>query len=510
MRNRKIKLFFLFQFIALIVFFVHGRLMAPYDFDDWLYLSNLILPVPRWGSWNPARIFSVDIMALGGMIAGTLVYPVTQDYMISVLWTSSVLLSFLIITVCICLYSFFIRRLKTSESIAAAAEIFFLISCFLFIRNKPSSNYMFHAADLCCVYFYIMSGLLNAVVVLIMMRSENFSYDFSCFTIVQKTGFLVLAYFAVFSNLFHSAITATYCGAMTIWNLYSISRRTEGSGTAQERSIAGPGLRKNSGNCNYGWADLIVKTIRQSSVFIAVIILWLAEVAFEHSGGRAGSFSSFDLHVSLLQYFDVLRAIAAPYKAIILISVAWSIFAILRGKKNWTVFVQIAISNILLTAFLLLLNAVTKYMSRIEASWGVWFYMILFCSAAFAMLLRDTSAHILVTVPVIVLMAILAWLPDGKFMMSNDRNLDADSVFDAGYYYTQQIINADRAGRSGITLEVPASPDGFVFAAGMGQTISHTLYYNKVTKNEIHVDEVISPHLNQRFYTDEWLTSDED
>ena len=143
--------------ICLFNFFIKACPLVAFDVDDWITMGNFRLPVPIWKGAEAARV----------------IYPVCGDYAYSVTVISAVILTFLIITMCVCLQKFLVIRFRLASNIAVALEIMFLVLFFLIFRNRGTSQCMFTAADLCCIYFYTISGILNAITVLIFMCSDD-------------------------------------------------------------------------------------------------------------------------------------------------------------------------------------------------------------------------------------------------------------------------------------------------------------------------------------------------
>lgn len=54
---------------------------------------------------------------------------------------------------------------------------------------------MFTVADLCCIYFYTISGILNVIIVLIFMWSDDVTEMFLGW--IKKVSFLLLLYFSL-------------------------------------------------------------------------------------------------------------------------------------------------------------------------------------------------------------------------------------------------------------------------------------------------------------------------
>ncbi|WP_207641366.1 hypothetical protein [Butyrivibrio proteoclasticus] len=286
----------------------------------------------------------------------------------------------------------------------------------------------------------------------------------------------------MFSNLFHSAITAVYCGTVILFDLI------------KERSLH--------------------KSLKKNLLQVSIVLVWFIVLAFEYSGGRSDSFEQgIDLALSFRQFMTMIGAMSIAYKIIVLLSVIGFIW-LLRMKKDVGILPMIIVSGILETAFLLLLNAKVHYMSRVEASWGTWFYLILFCVTVFVYVCKSVGAELdnnigddlrdkvfwgsLLT---LLIMIVFSWYPDGKFAISSTRNPDYDQCYDTSSYIFNSIVDADRAGQTEMVLKLPKSDraDEFTFVPQIGNTVSNSLYLQGIISHKINVMEEFDESLNERF-----------
>ncbi len=450
-------------------FFIRQCPLIVYDTDDWMNLGMFRLPIPLIGSWNPTRILNEEIMPLGGFLAAHVFYPITGDFVHSVTISSALILSIFIVGMLLA-YGFFVRkRLDASQALVIFSEIVLFLSCFLIFRNKPGSNYMFHASDLTCVYCYVIPGILNATVMLIMMGHEDFGMSFSKATVPARIAFYVLVYFAIFSNMFHSAITASFCGAMIIKGLI-IDKK-----------------------------DVIRKNIH----YIVIVVMWLVCIAIERTGRRAGRFEGeFDLDTSFRQLLAVICAVSIPYRIMLLAGIIAFIYLVKEKQQITKDLSVIIVTEIILTLFLLLLNSVTKYMSRIEASWGIWFLMILFVTIAIIVVLMQFEKAVKFWPVIVLLLIVLVYLPDGKYKTSSDRNNNYDQCYATSTYLSGSVINAALNGEKELVLLIPEprGEDELLFVEGVGNIISSTLYYHGVIPYMVDVTEEVDSTLNQMYY----------
>ncbi len=386
----------IFVFIGLILFFTKVAPLIIYNCDDWIYLGEIRFPMPLWGSWNPTRVFFETIMPICGRIAGYVVYPITGNFVKAVTLVSVFLLSALITFMCICFYKLMRERFGKTELQALFLELFFIAMFFMIFRTRSESSYMFCAEDLCCVFNYIMPGVLNAIVVLVMAKYQNFSDSFKSFSVAKKCAFIILLYFALLSNIFHSVITISYCVA-------KILRRLIVNCTSKEKTLG--------------------KLIYEARIELIIVCAWFVVLIFEKSGGRAGDFETgLDIVRALLQFKAIMFAVSIPFIIIVVESIVYTVISILEKSEIRPLVLELLVGLAITFVFLFLLNSKVGYMSRVDATWGIWFYLILLCSIVFSKLQSRMNLRSGVSVGLLLLIFFLCYYPDGKYMISSSRN----------------------------------------------------------------------------------------
>lgn len=460
----------MFIFVFLFVFFFYISPLVLYDADDWKYLGLFRLPIPIWGGWNPTRVLGESLMPVCGWIGAHLYYPVIGNYSVSITAVSATVISLFIVVMLISFCGMVQKWTGCSSCYAVLYEILFLSMFFLIFRNRANSRYMFYASDLTCVYFYTIAGITNAILLIVLMKNEDINISFFEFSFVEKTLFVLLTYFALFSNLFHSAITACWCGAAAFMAL----------------------IKNRKGLKNY---------VRNNTVTLTIVLVWFVVLLFEKSGGRAGVFDkALDIEMAVTQMKVMIFAISKPFTAIVLVSVFFAITLFIRKKEVRIQLIKYSISFILLVVFLILLNAKVGYMSRIEASWGIWFYLILFCAETISKALHDSNYSKLLPI-FIVIMIVLCIHPDGKYQISSDRNSDYELCLKANNYFVDKIVEADKNNELDYELHIPEieSQDNFTFIPGIGNLVSKALYNSGIIENEVFVTEIFDSSLNEDF-----------
>jgi len=467
----------------MLIFFTNIAPLIIYNCDDWKYLGEMRLPIPLWGGWNPTRVFFETFMPVVGKIAGYILYPINSNFVASVTMISAILLSGLIVIMCIMLYQLLRIRFNRSVMHSLGMEVFFIAMFFLIFRTRSESNYMFCAEDLCCVYNYTMPGIINAIAVLWMARHKDFNKSFKSYNAVKKILFVLLIYFALLSNIFHSVITVAYCGAIVLFDLLAEIR----SKTFDIR-----------------------RYIKNNSVHLTILFSWLVVLLFEKSGGRAGDFETVvDIGRTFLQLKTIILALSIPFTVIVLISLVFFVWKVIyqRDLKLLQYVLIFAVSMLIVTVFLFMLNSIVGYMSRVDATWGIWFYLILIITLVMSDMLAFCKWRKFAFPLLLIIVIICCYYPDGKYMISSSRNRNYDLCYKASSYYETNIVQANASGENYLEIAVPEVTIGagtnLTFYPGFGETVCKTLYLNGVVDEYFEPIEIVDPSLNKEFFEED-------
>lgn len=93
-------------FLVLFIYFTQITPLLPFDADDWSTLGTMRLPIPLWGVFNPSKVLPEVIGPLVGEIAAYVVYPISKNYVDSILFTQAVLVSLCVATLLYLFYLF--------------------------------------------------------------------------------------------------------------------------------------------------------------------------------------------------------------------------------------------------------------------------------------------------------------------------------------------------------------------------------------------------------------------
>ncbi|NBJ91332.1 hypothetical protein [Parablautia muri] len=462
--------------VFLLFFFIRLCPLVVFDCDDWLCLGAYRLPIPRWKEWEPTRIMPGTLMPVAGWMAAHIIYPICGDYVYSVTIISSCIITFLIVVMCICFQKVLIVRAQMPACTALMCEILFLVSFFAIFRNRGTSQCMFTAADLCCIYYYTMSGVLNAIVVLLLLQWKDVTEKFLSWNLIRKTGFCILVYFALFSNLFHSAITAIYAGAALLFALY---------------------------HCK----DSFKEFVRKNMAYLFILAGWGIVLVLEITSGRAevvGGESGLNLALSVQQLIAILLGLSKRFVVVILLLAVG--IALLLGKRRLEgqgefadIFAMLLCNGILLTIFLLLLNSKTAYMSRIDASWGIWFYLIA-ATVVMAAYIAKSLPLMTKLLPIAIPICVIATaLPDGKFLMSTREHTDYQTCIQLNKYVINHIMEASQEGKEEIVIRIPDHSEdlrSLTYNEALGITVADCLYIQGIIERKPDVKTVLDKEMS--------------
>lgn len=481
------RLWYASVFVFIFVWFTQIHPLVLFDADDWNYASYFRWALPQWGGWNPARVFPETFMPLACGISARVLYPLTGDYLRSVMVGSAFVLAACIVGY---VYSFErlihrLFRLAVRPSLIASS-VFFLFHFLVFHSQQASNQYMFYCWDFTCYYFYLIPSLLNAS--LVMWMSHNTQFDRFCREgdPLRKGFFLLAVYLAIFSNLPSSGILAAFAGCRVLMAFVEQ-------------------FRKRSG---------VKQFAQQNFVYIGILTAWLASAIFELSGGRAG-----DANQNVLDgLLEVVEYLSHPtvYCGKLFMVTAFLLLAamagilLMRKKKEaedvrmLSFTLEIFVCGLALLVYMLLLIAKVdpSFISRSEYLFGLFFYVIMIVAAAFAYIVKRYPGT-LVAVPFVLCVIISSmntpWL---TYKESNMGNTDAAVCKRIGDDLVEQMILADQNGETSVNLHVPVTdnPDNWPhFAGKYGIAIANSLFEHGVIGREIEVTIIPDEAMNEKY-----------
>lgn len=306
-------------FAGLFVFFVIYRPVTIFDMDDWTYLNftrnhNLL---PSTDEWNPTRILPENLFPATGYLGKFLFMPVTGDFYTSITISISIML-------CIFVFSYItlmIRAVAVKFNLSVTDKIvltlFLIYLCFIsYLSRKDNYSHLFMSGLATNVFYYEIPNLLNVILVCLSIIHEDYLRSlFKKEHPACKIIYVVLIYFAIFSNLYTSIVFASYSAAKILQYVFIEAKDYK--------------------------TDHIDKLI-QSIVYIYALLLWFMSLIFEVSGGRAAqiSRSTFDLIGSIKAMFSAMFKTNILFQLILISSLIAFIVLLTEVLKSKAIYLE--------------------------------------------------------------------------------------------------------------------------------------------------------------------------
>lgn len=485
--NWKIMLFQLAIFITMFVFFSQISPLVPFDADDWLFNGTMRGPYPLWGAFNPTRVLPEILNPLAGSISAFLVYPFTKDYIFSITLVDSILVALFISLMMYAFFNLLRKRLNYSVNISLATEILFFLSFFLIFKHINHQSYTgFLTTDTTCIFFYLIPGLINAIMLMILAQESNFSLAFMDFSTSKKGLIVAGLYFALFSNSQFNIILATFSFTMLVRE-----------GLIGKNKVFSLNFIKSV------WLHLII------------LIMWLITVVFDLFGGRSTSINKnakLSLQSRISATFSFFKSLVqATNKAILfgILLVIVIVFLVLiikqkslRGEETLVLLKGSLFSLVLTWIYLMIAysKSLPNYAGRVDAMWPVLFFLLFIFSVALAYIINSFYAAKVIAPVTIILGAMIAFnfscLPVPSITM-NTTPMAAKRIDN---YIINKVVAADRAGKSRVTVKVPlgnTADNNWPQSYYMQGALSQSLYTHRVTEHRIAVKFVPDRKINR-------------
>lgn len=484
MKKNVIKYLIMFGF--LLLFFTKICPIVPFVGDDWYFVGSMRQPIPYSGIFNPSKIFPEILQALCGYIGAYIIYPLTHDYVGSLALSAAIIVSLFIALLCYLFNSFLVKRLNINFKKSTIYESLFLIIFFiLFKRENGNSYYGFWSVNFTCYFNYIIPGIINACIVLYMMSFKNFQEKFEKSSYLYKGFFAICIYFAIFSSIQFNIILASYA-LVSIFEL------------AIEK------FKKN-----YKKMDKIKCIIKKSWVFLLIIVLWLIAIYYDSTGlrGKMLKHTNWFTVDNFIKTINNLKALyILCYKPLIVIFMLGLISLIIYSIKNKTIkkFRYAILTGSLLiinTLYLIVLymKADSGYASRVDATWAIIFYLVLFIMLIIIMcnkIFKFTEIFIPIFV---VIFGIAGFNMNYPFEQSVYDAVEAKQIDN---YIINQIVEADKAGHCFVNVKVPKndSDTNWPQPYNMALWLQNTLYSHKIIRTRMRIEFIPDKKLNKKLY----------
>jgi len=466
-------------FIFLYIFFSKIHPIVIFDQDDWDYISNYRKPFPLWGAWNPTRVLPEILMPLAGYFAAYIVTPLVGDYVLAVTITSALIVAFGISSYYLIFKVFLTETWNINCIQIILVSLFFILAHFGLFRSLNENNaYMFWANDLTCYYFYLIPSLINAGLVLYLMKTKNFFACFQTMSNLKKGTIGLMFYLALFSNLFSSGILGVYCIVKLV-----ISRNTS------------------------NWQE--VKFYR------IIFGLWIFVLLFEANGkdaakvGGAYSYLHLPLGDTFSAFLGLARTMDWSYVGLLVICLVGSIWVYKCVKLHdeventyKTIMSEISFCLILMFIFLLLLCAkvTPSYAGRGDVTFGFFFYVLLLIFNAGSYLLRRTSNANILLPFVLLVFVVIGTNPCSPFKESNYSPYECMAV---SRNFISQARESEGKGQHIFVLKVPKGSADLNWPhppSYFGNILARTLSAHGLVKHKIKINVQVDPEMNKIFY----------
>ncbi|MQB65388.1 hypothetical protein [Limosilactobacillus reuteri] len=484
-------------FLFLFVYFTQITPLVPFDADDWSFLGTMRLPFPLWGVFNPSKVLPEVIGPIVGSIASFCIYPITRNYVYSIMFTQTIVVSLFIVALLYIFSSFLKRKFELSFKEAICGELFLFLSFFFLFKHINSPSYSgFWATDFDCYFHYIIPGLLNASIVLSMMTKEKFMKCWEKQTHLYKGMFIVAIYFAIFSSPQLSIILASYCLTMII-NI----------------------IVKQHG---------VKEIIRTSKIYFVICFLWLISILFDLHGRRAAGVSSVNggsfksrLMATLLSLNNLIKELDTKVLLLFILMIIAALAIVIVGKRKnhadriietFIHQVGILIVCLVITIVYLIcayLKAGAGYAGRIDAMWAVIFFFLAITSISFSYLLKNYKEIKIFTPLILILMALISFNFDYLPIQPNVGQYSATTVKIVDNYIIDQIVRADREGKSEVAVKVPLGEgkvtpkdqtSNWPHAFYMAKWLQNTLYSHGIIRTRIRITIKPDDQVNKKLY----------
>lgn len=482
-------IFFVGAFLFLCVFFTQVHPLVIYDGDDWTYIAYTRQALPSWREWNPSRVFAECFEPLVGFLAAYGVTPLLGDYLHALTVTSAFALSLMIMG-----YLWMLARLLVRQDgswyRACFVTVIFLLFHFLLMKvHREGNPYLFWSVNFNCIYYYVMPALLNASLVLFLMREGRLTEVFQRLTPVRSGWMAFWIYFAIFSSIFHSIILASYLGLSSLRD-------------ARAEAAAGNFHLRNF--------------LRRHRAEAVVLGFWLLSLLFEANGGRARQIgqSLFDLHweavlPSLAAIFGTLNVPIIGGGLLLIVAMAWDFY---RGKQGMesedqmdAAHVQISLAAMAVTflyLFLVCLKTGPSYLARSDVMVSGFFFLLLAICIALHALARRHAA-VVRAIPIAVFIVLIATVnPNRGFLDSTPYGVPARVCDEVDHDILGQILAADQAGVDTMTLHVPVSgaEDNWPHPYFLKNRLRNTLYRHGIITRTFDIQVVPDAAMNRKYH----------
>lgn len=503
--NSSIHLFYiLILLVSFVLIFSYVSPLYMVTPDDWTYIGYIREPLPLWGNWNPSKVFPETLFGIAGYISAFIVTPITGDYLFSITFTCSFIIS---VFICLYVWSFdvYISNLfKLSDSRTIFVSIFFIFLHFIVFKEQFSDGKIYKltflsSCNLNLDFNYLIPFLFCSSLSLLLLtchsNSDGKFLDYSKLGLYSNistrhlksnllsnrlyASFAVLfLYLAIFSNLVDNIILISTLLFTFVIDLLNKNKKI---------SIA-----------NY-WFYIV-------ALFFEIICL-----VFEAKGGRADSLT-VNYNTNLIEFFEdlktVKRTLNYPFLrfSVYLIIISILLCSLLSFERvcKFMNFVnsnesKFYLSNIFTISFLMIVCSVYEFclilrigehmILRTDYLVIFFFYYFVVVTISLAYIISKIK-FIFAFMPLISFVLIIS-LFTGNYHYSFNGD-DYDLVQNQNRDYIKQFKQSDSNNQSKIKLYVNKDTNIALWKEWAGDRISQTLYKHHVIRKPMKTEIILT------------------
>ncbi|MCR5143849.1 MAG: hypothetical protein K6B67_00910 [Lachnospiraceae bacterium] len=485
MKHKKIDLTSIFIFVSIFImcylFFSRYHSLSILDTDDWKYINYSRALVPDVNEFNPIKVFPENFFSFVSKISYRMFYNSQLGFTRSLSTGYNIVIS-VIVSVYVGVFYKFISKNKNKFLGIILTFIFFVLHFVIYRCGDVLNQYGFYSITVNNYFNYLIPTLLNLILLLWVIADDNVVI-LSKNSILKNIIFLVLGYFAIFSNLFSNEILPIYLVLNLVFKNIRFVKKS------------------------YSFQQMV----RNGIISFVICVEWAISMCFELNGARAGQLSTQEPFISRLKttlYTYMASDINMILVAIFSISVIVVSLVIYKKEQN-SLLIKINLMALLVFIYCLLLSAKvnTWYISRADVQ--IEFIGILLFSVVYALgyiNTQMTSRNRGILLIIVLLSLLLGINSSGKtYKDSNiialehrDGDFGSDRVEEINDYIIDQIIEADNSNESNIIISVPCfyNVDNWPLTDYGFHRISEALYEYGVIDSPVEVVIEVDESLN--------------
>ena len=486
--------------VSVFCFFYIAHPIILLSGDDWVYASYFRRGAfPNPFSWNAIKVLPEEIAALMGTISAFIVYPLRGDYIRSLSLTCAIVISVFIVLYAFRFYRLMRRKFKFPLFISSLNMCLFIILHFVILRGKDSGcEHLFYADSFNGVSTYLLPLIINASIVFYLMEGNNIEDLLSQnWTMTHKAVIYFCIYFAIFSNIYHSIIFASYIFSGFMNNMIKMLKE----------------------------GKAITAILRNNLAKIIVLSVWAFSIILEAFGGRARTAYSarlfsidsiwksvqfFLYRLEWVNIFFLCLLVIAAAAAIVFVLINWTVrlgikavnatdiarsskpFLSICGGVETDIFVENIFPLLLCTTFDILVNAVVNpsYSYRTCCISAIFFYLLLFVLYMISIIEKNAK-----WVNVFLPIAVMVFFFEGMFgyqssiyRENNVCDFDPEKGYKIDSYIIERVTWADDMGFKSITINIPEYIlQGERYSLGINNDVGVTLYKHGIISRNIDV-----------------------